>query len=599
MILVSSVSVVSSAPTVPTQMVELWYVTMTGNDDNDCLSPATPCGTINGAIEKATSGDSIYVEMGVYTSTSGEEVILLDKDVTLRGGWDSAFVVQAGYTTVNGDNVRRGMAVISGVTAAINRFWFRDGFGFGGGIFNQGTLTISNSIVSDNNSNPYGGGILNYYPAVLVLNNTTVSGNLATSDATSLGLGGGIYNSSEAVLFLNNSTISDNLADNAINNSVGGGIYNDAPYGLPAGQVTLNHTILANNVAASDIGADCSGPITSLGYNLIGDSTGCIFTAQVSDQFDINAGLFPFTDAFGFHPLLPSSAAVDGGNPTGCADHLGQPVLTDQRDMTRPLDGDDDEIAVCDIGSYEHDPTNPLLVQSFLPVAYHAYDPCAFFDDFSDSTSGWPVGEDSLISYGYVDGEYSALAKQGGYLFIFKSPALCQLENYTVEVDAHWVTHQTSSYGIVFGLNEDFTQYYLFLANPNYPWYGLWRYNDGSLSTLIPPTVAGIYNSWPNHLKVIRNGAQITLEVNGISLASWTDNTIIGPTYVGMAITSDDYALPSDARFDNFSLAGLYGSVVTIQKNLTMRDASNPNVRYMFLPVDQSIYTDQIFLEPR
>ncbi|MGD8475478.1 MAG: hypothetical protein PVH59_15280, partial [Anaerolineae bacterium] len=30
-----------------------WYVTPGGDDGNDCLSPAAPCATINGAIAKA------------------------------------------------------------------------------------------------------------------------------------------------------------------------------------------------------------------------------------------------------------------------------------------------------------------------------------------------------------------------------------------------------------------------------------------------------------------------------------------------------------------------------------------------------------------
>ena len=38
-----------------------WYVAPGGDDGNDCLSPATPCATINGAVSKASPGDTIYV----------------------------------------------------------------------------------------------------------------------------------------------------------------------------------------------------------------------------------------------------------------------------------------------------------------------------------------------------------------------------------------------------------------------------------------------------------------------------------------------------------------------------------------------------------
>ena len=48
-----------------------WYVAPGGNDGSDCLSPATPCATINGALQKPDQslapGDTIRVAVGVYT----------------------------------------------------------------------------------------------------------------------------------------------------------------------------------------------------------------------------------------------------------------------------------------------------------------------------------------------------------------------------------------------------------------------------------------------------------------------------------------------------------------------------------------------------
>ena len=56
----------------------------------------------------------------------------------------------------------------------------------GGGIFNQGRLTINNSPVSGNRVRVSGGGL--YNKGTLTLNNSTVSGN------TALARGGGLYN---------------------------------------------------------------------------------------------------------------------------------------------------------------------------------------------------------------------------------------------------------------------------------------------------------------------------------------------------------------------------------------------------------------------
>ena len=58
----------------------------------------------------------------------------------------------------------------------------------GGGIFNAGTLTLTNSTVSGNNADENGGGIFNDNGGTPMLTNSTVSGNNAAVD------GGGIFN---------------------------------------------------------------------------------------------------------------------------------------------------------------------------------------------------------------------------------------------------------------------------------------------------------------------------------------------------------------------------------------------------------------------
>ena len=55
-----------------------WYVAPGGLDANDCLSPATPCASINAAIGKSASGDIVNVAVGTYTG-SGDEGVRLDK----------------------------------------------------------------------------------------------------------------------------------------------------------------------------------------------------------------------------------------------------------------------------------------------------------------------------------------------------------------------------------------------------------------------------------------------------------------------------------------------------------------------------------------
>jgi hypothetical protein len=351
-----------------------WYVAPGGDDGNDCLSPGAACATINGALAKPgfVISDTVLVATGTYTST-GDEVALIDKDATLSGGWDEAFTTQEGMSTIDGQQVRRGIRVDTDVSAVVERFAVQNG---SGGIRNGGILALNNCTVSGNMD----GGIYNadlFFPCYpsLTLNNSTVRGNtadegagiynegiLALNNSTVSGnaaqyRGGGIYNSGVVyparILILNNSTVSRNAAQE------GGGIF-------AAGAVTLTNTILAGNSASG--GPDCTwGRVDSFGYNLVGDTSDCTFAATTGDLFDVDPRLFPLIGLPGYHPLLPDSPAIDAGNPAGCTDHLGNPLDTDQRGTPRPLDGDGDGDAICDMGAYEFDPEHPIR-ELFLPI---------------------------------------------------------------------------------------------------------------------------------------------------------------------------------------------------------------------------------------
>jgi hypothetical protein len=195
-----------------------WYVAPGGNDFNSCLSPASPCATINGAIAKASSGDTIYVATGVYTSSSGTEVVLIDRTITLSGGWNPTFTTQSNISTLDGSGERRGIYLNSGITANIVRFAIQGGSGTYG-IENSGTLALHNSTVSDNNE----GGI--YSEGTLTLNNTTVSGNSLYMNSN----GGAIR--SLGALTLNNSTV----------------MGNDGVGIISSGPLTLNNTTVSGN----------------------------------------------------------------------------------------------------------------------------------------------------------------------------------------------------------------------------------------------------------------------------------------------------------------------------------------------------------------
>src|SRR3954469_13319154 len=116
-------AVVAAMATLIARAAGVWYVAPGGKDSKSCSSPKTACATIRGALSKPgfAAGDTLRVASGTYTG-SGDEVILLDKDVILSGGWNTAFTAQDGMSIVDGQRARRGITINNGVTVSIERF---------------------------------------------------------------------------------------------------------------------------------------------------------------------------------------------------------------------------------------------------------------------------------------------------------------------------------------------------------------------------------------------------------------------------------------------------------------------------------------------
>jgi CSLREA domain-containing protein len=218
-------------------------------------------------------------------------------------------------------------------------------------LYSGGEAMVINSLISGNTAAGLtaSGGGLNHNGDSLTVVNSTISGNSAEVS------GGGLFNNGPAYLF--NVTITNNTADSENNDlGSGGGIAS-----LNADELSLRNTLVSGNADGSNPGtvaADCSGEVTSAGYNLIHDIGGCIIlgdtTGNITGQL---ARLGALQDNGGptfTHALLVSSPAIDAGSPGGCRDDQALLLTTDQRGYARPVNGNSGFRPRCDIGAFEY-----------------------------------------------------------------------------------------------------------------------------------------------------------------------------------------------------------------------------------------------------
>ncbi len=204
--------------------------------------------------------------------------------------------------------------------------------GNGGGIYNHSSdPCFSNCLFVGNSAENEGGGIYNYYADPQLIN-STFNGNSA-------GAGGGMYNNDSNPELIN-SIFWGNIDDSSMTESaqINGG----------SPQVTYS-CIQDDDPNDSYIPFDCPD------CNNIDDDP--MFVQAPSDGGD-GWGDDPCTpgpdeganDDFGDLHLLPGSPCIDTGDNS-----MADPCSTDLDGNPRILDGNGDEVAVVDMGPYEHE----------------------------------------------------------------------------------------------------------------------------------------------------------------------------------------------------------------------------------------------------
>jgi len=363
-----------------------------------CTVCASDCDftTIQAAIDDASTSNGSIIEVRDPIHT--EAGIMVSRDVTIRGlgagktvvqshdelkqSPERVFLVQEGVTTVlRGLTIRHGRSSVredngggilnDGALTVVDCIITKNAANGGAGICSNGTLIVINSSIRGNVSEAIaqpglrcgsGAGILSRVGELTVVN-STIGGNQA--GVRSKGTGGGIRVGCKSTAVISNCTISGNesvvygggivvmgtarlvnctIANNA-SKSEGSGVY-------VRGTLDFVNTIVANNRGT---GGSCfvtskderggAGTIGINRHNLIDDGA-------CDPYLSGDPMLGPLADNGGptmTHALLPGSPAIDAVPEDACT------LAVDQRGVPRSFAVTSYDTP-CDIGAFEWQP---------------------------------------------------------------------------------------------------------------------------------------------------------------------------------------------------------------------------------------------------
>lgn len=239
------------APVVAAPAAATFHVATSGTDAAGCGSVLSPCRTIQYAVNMANAGDSVLVAAGTYsgstTCDAGQTTVCIQKSLTLSGGYATADWGTANpsvnVTTIDGQNARRGVEVVSNSTPQIilQGMTIQNGYAAtpissigefsGGGLLcrnssssNTNNVTLRQMVLKNNrvqgsgNKAVSGGGASFYYRCQVTLQDVTFDGNQVLGGDAPDGsrgaqaLGGGLFATGTSNVTASNITLTNNVA---------------------------------------------------------------------------------------------------------------------------------------------------------------------------------------------------------------------------------------------------------------------------------------------------------------------------------------------------------------------------------------------------
>ena len=237
------------------------------------------------------NGDCIYTLTAIYDIKEGDNGLpLIYSTITINGNGAAierssepgtpAFrlirIAESGDLTLGHTIIRNGVAIDSPYTIY---------GGSGGGLSNQGTVTLTKCTLTGNTA--YIGGGFNNTSGIVALDNTTLAGNTAST--------GGGFNNTSGIVTLDNSILTDNSASRW-----GGGFETSR-----SGTVTLISSTLSRNSAS-----------TGGGFDNFSSGTVALTNSTLSDNSAVNGGGF-FSSTYSMVTIANSTLSANSASEKG------------------------------------------------------------------------------------------------------------------------------------------------------------------------------------------------------------------------------------------------------------------------------------------
>lgn len=242
-------------------------------------------------------------------------------------------------SALGGAIFNQGNAYIRDAAFRDNRATTDDVVSMGGAIYNNGQIDIGRSIFISNSAQ--GGGMALYNRGSASISNATFSNN----SGEDIYYFGAVQNTATGTLTLIHTSI--------VNSIYGSGLLN-------YGTANIRNSIILNNKVEWDpndfsyqVSRNCTNYATASRFKTRGLLLGtgnsqCDGDIYVDDQITFTEVLAPLAAngyALESHALLPDSLALDAA--------IGSCSAHDQRWQPRPVDGNSDSVALCDLGAFE------------------------------------------------------------------------------------------------------------------------------------------------------------------------------------------------------------------------------------------------------